>query len=44
MTEVAERVELKDPLAEVSTARVEDRPSPDRLSEPDWVDWCDADR
>jgi len=44
MTEAADRVEPNAPLAGGAPARVANSPVPNRLLDPDWIDWCDADR
>jgi len=44
MTEAADRVESKVPLAGQPPVRPAKRAAPNRIAEPDWVDWCDADR
>ncbi len=44
MTEPVERVDSKRPATAEESTRPPKGPPPTRLSEPDWVDWCDADR
>ena len=42
MTEVADRIEAS--LPRVGEPPIPKRTEVDRLSEPHWIDWCDADR
>jgi len=44
MTEVADRGEPRAPVSGESPARSANPPVPNRLLDPDWIDWCDADR
>lgn len=44
MTEAAEGVEPKVALAGEASARTANGSATNRLSDPDWTDWCDADR
>jgi len=44
MTEAADRLEPKAPLGGASPARAVTPAVPNRLVDPDWIDWCDADR
>jgi len=42
MTEAADRADPK--VARTGELPVPKRPVVNRLSDPDWIDWCDADR
>ena len=44
MTDAAESVESRTPLACEPVVRAAKPSTPSRLADPDWVDWCDADR